>query len=183
MVSVPTTRFPTVLFHSVLRPRRSTRPRQTRIVLALVAGLIGLAGFGFGLAGAWPVIGFGGLEVGLFYAALRFHQATGRSSETLRLTERELTVTRIGRRGRRQRWSFRPYWVRVSVRHAGNGGVELCSHGRSLVVGTFLGVPERERLAADLRCALTPLAGGAPVAAPRPGTEAAGCTPCRPAEV
>lgn len=183
MVSVPTTS-PPVLFRSVLRPHRGLGARRSRLVVALLAGVLGVAGLGFALAGAWPVLGFGGLEVGLLYAALRRQRGTAeRVSETLRLTARELTVVRIDRRGRRQCWSLPPPWLRVSVKDGGSGGgVELRSHGRALRVGAFLGTTERHCLAAELTRALAPLSARImPAAAPRPDAGAAPCTPCRPA--
>lgn len=185
MVSAPTTDDSQVLFHSVLRPRCGGGARQVRTVVVLVAGALGIAGIGFVLAGAWPVVGFFGLEVGLLYAALRFHRTAGRVTETLDLTERNLTVTRTDRRGRRRSWSFQPYWLRVSV--IGNGPrrglIELRSHGRSVIVGGFLGEGERQCLARELTDALRPLSGLAQTALPRPHTGEAPCAPCRPAAV
>ena len=181
MVSETTARTP-ALFHSDLRPRCGTGPRQVRTVVAAVAGMLAFAGTGFVLAGAWPVIGFFGLEVVLLFAALSLYRRRGPAAETLRLTESALSVTRTDRRGRSSTWTFQPHWLRVSVIEKGpkRGLIELRSHGRSLLVGGFLGEDERLRLARDLTDALRPLSGLAQPAVPRPRTRDATCSPCAP---
>ena len=181
MVSAPTARTP-ALFHSDLRPRCGTGPKQVRTVVALVGGVLAITVIGFVLAGAWPVVGFFGLEVGLLYAALSFYRRRGPAAETLVLTEAELSVTRTDRRGRTQSWSFQPYWLHVSQVESGANRslVELRSHGRSIFVGGFLGEGERRRLADDLVRALAPLSGITQPAPRRRETSESPCTPCAP---
>jgi len=187
MVSAPTAGIP-ALFHSDLRPRRGAGPKQVRIVVALVGGVLAIVGTGFVLAGAWPVVGFFGLEVGLLYAALSVYRRRRPAAETLSLTESELTVTRTDRRGRKRTWSFQPYWLRVSLIGKGpnRGLIELRSHGRSVFVGSFLGEAERRRLVADLARVLAPLSGFTQTGRPRSeatDSPCSPCAPCRPAPV
>ncbi len=173
---------PPLLFHAVLRPRRSAGGRGARVAVGLLAGGLAVAGLGFGLAGAWPVIGFGGLEVALLWGAFCLHGRAARTVEVLSLTEDVLTVVRESPGRPPRGWSFQPYWLRVVVAdEAQGGGVELRSHGRAVAIGTFLGAAERQRLAADLGHALAPLSGLAPAAVPRPAAETAPGSPCRPA--
>lgn len=173
---------PPLLFHAVLRPRRSAGGRGARVAVGLLAGGLAVAGLGFGLAGAWPVIGFGGLEVALLWGAFRLHGRAARSVEVLSLTEDALTVVRESPGRPPRRWSCQPYWLRVAVADGGQGGgIELRSHGRAVAIGAFLGEAERHRLAADLGRALAPLSGLAPAAVPRPEAETAPGSPCRPA--
>lgn len=173
---------PPLLFHAVLRPRRSAGGRGARVVVGLLAGGLAVAGLGFGLAGAWPVIGFGGLEVALLWAAFGLHGRAARTVEVLSLTEDALTVVRESHGRPPRRWSFQPYWLRVvPADGAQGGGIELSSHGRSMAIGAFLGEAERHRLAADLIQALAPLSGLTPAAVPRPEAKTAPGSPCRPA--
>lgn len=172
------------LFHAVLRPRRSAGRRSARVAVGLLAGGLAAAGLGFGLAGAWPVIGFGGLEVALLWGAFSLHGRAARAVEVLSLTEEALTLRREQPGSRPQQWSFHPYWLRVSVRGGkdGRGTIQISSHGRTLAIGAFLAADEREQLAADLSRALVPLSGLAPVAARRSSCpEISPCSPCRPA--
>jgi uncharacterized membrane protein len=173
---------PPLLFHAVLRPRRSAGKRGARVAIGLVAGGLAVAGAGFLLAGAWPVIGFGGLEVALLWGAFCLHGRASRTVEELSLTENALTLRRDDPGRPPRQWSFQPYWLRVTVVGGAAGGViELSSHGRSVVIGAFLGAAERQCLAADLIQALAPLSGLTPAAVPRPEAEAAPGSPCRPA--
>ena len=173
---------PPLLFHAVLRPRRSAGARGAGVAVGLLAGGLAAAGLGFGLAGAWPVVGFGGLEVALLWGAFSLHGRAARVVEVLSLTEDALTLIREDPGRPPRQWSFQPYWLRVVVAGGAESGViELRSHGRSLAIGAFLGTAERQRLAADLVRALAPLSGLAPAAVPRPRAEAVPCTPCRPA--
>jgi uncharacterized membrane protein len=60
-----------VLFSVVLHLDRSLGPAGVRLVPGLFGGLALLGGVAFVLAGAWPVMGFLGLEVALII--LGFH--------------------------------------------------------------------------------------------------------------
>ncbi len=108
------------------------------------------------MIGAWPVIGFCGLDVGLLWLAFKLNDRDGRLSEHLRMTARLLTVRRILPSGRMREWRFQPYWLRVEMddppRH--DSQLSLTSHGRRLTVGAFLTAAERHRLASALRAAL-----------------------------
>ncbi len=108
------------------------------------------------LHGAWPVTPFFGLDVLLVYWAFRINYRHARLREELRLTEDSLTVERVGLRGERRRWQFQPFWLRVTLEEQDEdtNRLVLASHGRSLVVGSFLGPAERRGVAAGLKDAL-----------------------------
>ena len=59
-------------------------------------------------------------------------------------------------RGDRRRWSFQPFWARIVYEEtdADTNRLTLTSHGRSLVLGSFLGAGERRSFAARLQDAL-----------------------------
>lgn len=121
---------------------------------------------GFFAAGAWPVLGFFGLDVlGLYWA---FHVVKRRAErrEWLRLDDRALTLHRQS--SRNHEWqeiaALEPTWARVECRPrdslGGLGGevtmahLLLCSHGRAVECGSFLPVPEKQKIADDLTQAL-----------------------------
>ena len=145
-----------LFFERVLRPHRSL-PRQRFHVLMLVLGLISLAlGTGFVVAGAWPVFGFFGLDVGLVYVAFRHNYRSARGRETLRLEGDAFTVERIGRGGERRLWRFQPFWLRVVLEERPDRSNRLlvASHGMSLVIADFLAPAARRELAATIGDAL-----------------------------
>ena len=65
----------------------------------VLMGAVCLVSFGTGLLfyliGAWPVIGFMGLDVLLIYVAFKLNYREGRLYELLVLKEDALTVTRV----------------------------------------------------------------------------------------
>lgn len=152
------------IFECVLRPHRSAKTQSASIVVGAVAFVLFTVGVAFLLAGAWPVLFFFGLEVALLGTALTINHRLARACEMIALTETELTVRRIDHRGRRECWSFQPYWLKVRHDFA-DAPVELSSHGRSVAVGGFLAPGERRKLAEALRSALAPLSGIAEIAA------------------
>src|SRR5712671_3378683 len=84
-----------VHFDAVLQPHRSLSPTGFWILMAAVTGLSFAAGIAFLLMGAWPIFGFFGLDVALLYLAFRLNYRSGRLVETVRLTDRQLTVRRL----------------------------------------------------------------------------------------
>jgi uncharacterized membrane protein len=144
-------------FERVLLPYRSLPSRNFHLLMGLL-GLVSLAaGVGFVAVGAWPVIGFFGLDVGLVYLAFRLNYRTARQSETIRLDDDVFSVERVGVRGERRNWRFQPFWVRVILEERPDTSNRLlvASHGRSLVIGDFVPPAARRELAATLRDALT----------------------------
>jgi len=147
---------PALHFDALLMPHRSLG----RTGFALLMGAISLAsfaaGFGFWWLGAWPICGFMGLDVALIYFAFRLSYRAGRLAETVQLTDSELLVRRTQPNGKVETWRFQPYWVRVSFTEpaAGDGQIRLVSHGREVVIGSFLAPPERAAFVKALREAL-----------------------------
>ena len=145
-----------VFFERILLPYRSL-PLRGFHLLMLVLGLISLgAGILFVSLGAWPVCGFFGLDVALVYFAFRLSYRSARQREILRLAGDDFTVERIDIYGARRTWRFQPFWLRVVLEERPDDSNCLCiaSHGRSLVIGDFLGATMRRELAASLRAAL-----------------------------
>jgi len=143
-------------FSAVLTPHRSLGPKGFMVLMAAVCLVSFGTGLFFYLLGAWPVIGFMGLDVALIYAAFRLNFRALRRYETVDLTHDALTVTRVAPSGQSQSWSFNPYWVRLSVkpRIGGSSELSIASHGQRLVFASFLTDEEREDFATALSSAL-----------------------------
>jgi uncharacterized membrane protein len=145
-----------VFLDAVLAPHRSLPPVGFTILMAVLAGCSFCAGMVFVLHGAWPVMGFFGLDVGLVYIAFRINYRSARRQERIRLSREALTVERIGVRGDRRRWRFEPYWLRIVFEEedADTNRLLITSHGRSLVLASFLGAAERRSFAGRLADAM-----------------------------
>ena len=143
----------TVLFSAVIRPHRSAGRHAATVVVVLVAAVLFLASIGFIAVGAWPVAPFLGLEVLLLAGALSLNRRAGTAYEAINLTRQTLTVKRVNHWGRQTAVSFPPNWLQVNLEEPVQrwSPLELRSHGRSLVIGSFLLPEERLRLARSLR--------------------------------
>ncbi len=142
----------------LLRPHRSLSPLGFWVLMAVLIGFSFVGGIVFLLSGAWPVIGFLGIDVLLVYIAFRASYAGGRAYERVRLSSGTLTVERVDPYGRREAFSLQPHWLRVEFdESAERSGLRLASHGRSLTIGAFLPPEERAAVAGVIRAALANL--------------------------
>lgn len=148
-----TTEEPSVLFDAMLTPHRSLAPRGFLLLMTAVCSVSFIAGLAFFLIGAWPVVGFVGLDVLLIYWAFRVNYARARMHETLRLTRNDLTVRRVTAKGEVSSWQFQPAWLQVVMDDPPRPDSQLTlrSHGNSLAIGGFLTPDERLDLAHTLQ--------------------------------
>lgn len=139
-----------------LQPHRSLSPKGFAAILMFVAGISFLAGLAFFLMGAWPVAGFFGLDALAIYIAFRLNFRNARWQELIEISGPNLNVQRISPKGQQTNWHFNPYWVRVATRFEEDDCMELAltSHGKRLVIGSFLAPQLRERAANSLKQAL-----------------------------
>lgn len=145
-----------VLFDAKLRPHKSLSPAGFRVLMAALAAAFLCVGTVFFAAGAWPVIGFCGLEFVLVLLFFKLNFRDLRRYESICLTGTALEVLRVAPDGSAERVSFQPYWLRVTIENAPgrSSRLVLSSHGNSLDVGSFLAPEEREGLARALNDAL-----------------------------
>jgi uncharacterized membrane protein len=150
-------------FDAILTPHRSLPPVGFAVLVGVVAAVnIGL-GIAFMLQGAWPIFGFCGLDVLLFYVMFRLNYRSARMFERIRLWPNELVVERHDVRGRMRSWSFQPYWLRIAIDDPPRPDSQLVlrSHGRAVAIGSFLTPAERLDLAMALQRALESQRAGA----------------------
>lgn len=144
------------LFDAVLMPHRSlSRPGFLMLMAALCTASL-ILGTALFLAGAWPAVGFLGLDVALVYLAFRASYRSARLYETVRLTRDDLVVNRVRPSGARREWRFPPMWLRVEIDEPAepDSRLMLSTHGRHLAIGSFLPPQERVEFAHALRAAL-----------------------------
>lgn len=145
-----------VVFDALLQPACSLSPRGFVILMSAVCAVSFAAGLAFYLMGAWPVVGFLGLDVLLIWGAFKISFRRARRYEAVRLTREVLEVRKVDSYGRVRSWHLQPAWLRVEIadppRHESQ--LRLTSHGRSLVIGSFLSPEERLDFARALRGAI-----------------------------
>jgi len=140
-----------------LTPNRSFGPTPTRWLIGGVGGFFLLSGLRFLALGAWPILPFMVIDVGLLWWAFRTNNAAGRGHERVILADHALTVLRVSRHGEEQRFGFDPYFARVQIEETPLGDAELflAARGRRVRVGGFLSAPERREVGAVIAAALT----------------------------
>ena len=145
------------LFSAIITPHRSLSGTGFLVVMALVGGLSFIGGLVFFLLGAWPVVGFLGLDVLLVYWAFRSNYRAAAAFEQVTVTPSELRLRRVSHRGNVAEWTLNPVWTKLDRETHEEFGLLrlfLVSRGRRLSVAGFLSPPERESFAAALSTAL-----------------------------
>ena len=145
------------LFSAIITPHRSLSGTGFLVVMGLVGGLSFIGGLIFFLLGAWPVVGFLGLDVLLVYWAFRSNYRAAAAFEQVTVTPSELRLRRVSHRGSVAEWTLNPVWTRLDRETHEEFGLLrlfLVSRGRRLSIAGFLSPPERESFAAALAAAL-----------------------------
>jgi uncharacterized membrane protein len=146
------------IFAKRLSPHRSLSAAHFRILIAVVGGVSLLTSLPFFLVGAWPVVGFMGLDVALLYWAFRANFNAAAAYEHFLLTALELRLARVSATGQKAEWHFHPSWVRlVREEHEefGTQRLALVSRGQSVEVAAFLGPAAKAAFADEFSKALT----------------------------
>lgn len=150
------------LFSAILTPHRSLSQQGFLILMSLFAVLSLVIGVVFFIYGAWPVLGFLGLEFAFIYFAFRMNYRAGRLYETVEVYKDVLVVERVLPSGKVRQWTFNPYWVRVISEQYSDSSVSLYlySHELKLEIGKFLLDYEKIDFAMALKDILVDYRGG-----------------------
>ena len=138
------------IFAARLTPHRSLSPTGFMLVMLALVSCSFTAGLAFWMMGAWPIVGFFGLDILLVQFAFRMNYRAARASEDVVVFRDRLMVRRTTPNGKWTEFTLNPYWARLEVDHhpeIGVTGVNLTSHGRRYPIASFLGPHERESFA------------------------------------
>lgn len=151
------------IFRALLTPHRSLG----RTGFMVLMGAMGAVSFGVGLffwsIGAWPVVGFFGLDVLLVYLAFRLNYRAARAREEVSVSRASLDIRKVAPSGRAEDHRFVPAWARFSVsRHEEIGITQMAveGQGRRVPIGAFLEPAARESFAAAFGRALATAKAG-----------------------
>ena len=145
------------LFSALLTPHRSLSRTGFLVLMAFISLVSFAAGVVFWLIGAWPVLGFFGLDVLAVYWAFRINFRRARATEEISVTPSELRVRRVSHRGHVVEWVLNPLWVQLDQKTDAEFGIEklyLVSRGRRVSIASFLGPDEKASFAKALLSAL-----------------------------
>lgn len=146
----------TVLFQAMIVPHRSLSPRGVRAVIGLILGCTALILLRVWFIRAWPVMGFGVVEIGLAVTLLWWNARRSRASELVLLTEEALSVARTDAAGRQTKLRLPVGWLNVLLAET-PGQVPrllLTAHGIHEEIACALGEAEKRDLAVALRDAM-----------------------------
>jgi uncharacterized membrane protein len=108
----------------------------------------------FVFQGFWPVLPFWALEMLALGLALRASLRRGTYTQTVLITESQISLVTRSRRGS-QKQEFARHWAKVRLRSPprrhGTSQLTIESRGRAYEVGSFLTEEDRCRLAERLR--------------------------------
>ena len=145
-------------WRAILTPHRSLSPKGFVILMSVIAAFNFIAGLVFYVIGAWPVVGFMGLDVALIWWAFRANFADARRAEHIEVTPHELVLRRLAEDRPAQEQRFARRWVRVELEEDQErelvGPLYLRFGGKRTEIASFLGAQERLSFANALKAAL-----------------------------
>lgn len=145
-----------VYLDALLTPNRSLSPRGFAIIMSVVGGASFISGMAFLSMGAFPVVGFFGLDALAIYLAFRWSFRRQREETRITITAKSVHLFHRKADGSERRVELPSAFARVEL----DEPVESTSwlrieHGRTAyVIGRFLTLPERKSLLLAVRSAL-----------------------------
>jgi uncharacterized membrane protein len=147
----------TILFEAVSTPPAALSARGMRWLCGLGTAVAAIPAVLFALLGAWPVLGFLGVEVVLVLGLVALHRRWSRAAEErVRLAEGRLTIRCADGRGGQEAAELEAYWTRLDLEERAGAVPVLTARarGRRVEIGRFLAAEEKRALAAALDGAL-----------------------------
>lgn len=138
------------LFAATLTPNRSLTRRGYRYVIALACVLATIPGIVFFSLGAWPIVGFLGLDVLAIGWALAASMKSGKQYEEVTLWPDELEVKQVAANGKVELKRFNPFFVKLVIDRDFNEkttALHLRTREGDLVIGAFLNADDKASFA------------------------------------
>ena len=139
-----------------LMPPPALGARPAAIIVGATGLVMLLAGLRFLALGAWPVLPFLAIDVGLLVWAFRASAIAARRYERLRLDDRGLTLQRVTGGGVQRAMTLPPVETSAELEELAppDNRLWLRCRGRRIMIGRFLTPVERREVFATLRRAL-----------------------------
>lgn len=145
-----------LLFEAVIVPHRSLSRRGLWLLIGTICLACTLTGLRFWMIGAWPVLGFSVVEIGLAVLLLRINARRARATELVLLSADALRLVRTSATGERHEKVLSPAWLNVVLEDRPGRVPKLFLAWREQreEIAASLGEVEKRDLAMALRQAL-----------------------------
>lgn len=146
----------TVYFDATLTPNRSLSPRAFTIVMGVVVAMSFFAGLAFVSMGAFPVIGFFGLDALVIWLAFQWSFRSLKQETRVRVTAQQIDLlhTRPGQKPREARLPTAFTRIQLDFPDRRPSELKLAHAGKAWVIGRFLTPSERKSLKTALESAI-----------------------------
>jgi uncharacterized membrane protein len=145
-------------WRATLTPHRSLSRQGFLLLMGVITGLNFGVGLFFYIIGAWPVVGFMGLDVALVWWAFTKNFADARRAERIEITTHEVVLEQLSESYPPKQHRFVRRWVRVELVEDKDreliGSLYLRFKGKRTEIASFLGAEERQAFARELQAAL-----------------------------
>jgi len=147
----------TVYLDAVLEPPRSLSTRGLNRVMLILGVFSAVFSLGFLLVGAWPVVGFLGVEILALWLVFRWSFRAQTARTYVRVTADEVDVRKVDGWGRERRASMASHFARVEFDRTATGptALRLATSRTAYPLGEFLTPRERETFARRLMQAIS----------------------------
>lgn len=143
-------RFEYPIFSARLTPYRSLRPTGFRVLMGALISCWLFVCILFWSIGAWPVIGFFGLDVLLVYLAFRWNFHAANAREEISVSRSALHIRKYEPSGKLVVHEFHPFWARFKIARKPEFGItsmHVESRQDRVLIGGFLNPDDRESFA------------------------------------
>ncbi|MDQ1833373.1 DUF2244 domain-containing protein [Massilia scottii] len=134
----------------LLKKNCSMSPRQVGVAYGLLCLFLLVIGLGFALHGAWFVLVFALLDIGVLAAALLCYARHAGDRERIALSDGCLLVERV-EAGQVRSIRLEACWTRIAMPDRQRSLIALESRGVRVEIGGFIGEELREQVAQELR--------------------------------
>lgn len=148
---------PTVYLDAVLEPPRSLSPRGFNRVMLFFGIMSFIPGLVFYAMGAWPIVGFLGLDVLALWAVFKVSFRSQTARTYVRVTAETVDVKKVDGWGRERSARLPSHFARVEYdrRATGPNALRLASSAKAYPLGEHLTPRERETFARRLTQAIS----------------------------
>jgi uncharacterized membrane protein len=147
----------TVYLDAVLEPPRSLSARGFNRVMMILGGLSLFSSVVFLALGAWPVVGFLGLEILALWLVFNWSFRSQTARTYVRVTADAVDVRKVDGWGRERRARLSAYFARVEFDRAASGpnALRVATSATVYPLGEYLTPRERETFARRLSQAIS----------------------------